>query len=242
MYTRWAKPYLRAASQLEMKNLNNPALVTAFSTTVLQLTLLGYKKIKFAEEVFDKNLPESFRNVNLKRDYYSCILVDFFFRGIPERLGQNYAYGGRVQVKFRAYALNQGEFDMLKKKMEQSDLNDALSLATGMAEGSLEPLQEDLDYFLKSEEERKKADEEERKNDDVNPFLSLFGLGGKKSDKKEQKKETPLKPDSYVEKMVRKIAQKKANEACFTLFDIYKKAHSMPSHPNPADWDIAGKA
>ena len=46
MYTRWARPYLRAAKELQMKGFEkNPALVNAFSTTMFELTLLGKKKI-----------------------------------------------------------------------------------------------------------------------------------------------------------------------------------------------------
>lgn len=238
LYTRWAKPYLRAASQLEMKNFKNPALVTAFSTTLLQLTLLGKSELKFPQEVIDKNFPQSFRNIKLKRKYYQCVLVDFYFRGIPERLGQNYAYGGRVEVKFRAFALNDDESKILSKKLEESDLNDALSLADGITNDSLEQLREDLEYFLKDEEAREeKAEKEEKKSDDVNPFLALFGIGSKKSGKKKDKEPelSKLKSDNYIESMVRDLSQKKANEVCFSIFDIYKKAHGMPSHPSPFD-------
>ena len=233
MYTRWAKPYLRAASQLEMKNTKNPALVNAFSTTIIQLTLFGKNALKYEQEIVDKNLPQAFRNMPLKRKYYSCVLVDFYFRGIPERLGQNYAFGGRVEVKFKSFALNEQELAMLNKKLDESDLNDALSLSTEMTEGSLDVLREDLEYFLKDKGDREKEKEEKQQSGDVNPFSALFGFSGKKTEKKEDKEIKTIKPDSYIEKAVRNLAQKKANENCFDLFDVYKKAHGMPSHPSP---------
>lgn len=237
MYTRWAKPYFRAASQLEMKNMSSAALVSAFSTTLIQLTIMGKKKISLGQQIVDKNLPQSFKGMNIK-DFYQCVLVDFLFRGIPERLGQNYAFGGRVEVRFRSYALSGDELKMLDKKMEESDVNDALSLASQMTEGSLEAMREDIEYFLKDEDEQAKddkKDEKKGKSDDVNPFMALFGLGEKKDKKKEEKKEIKLKSDSYLDKTVRTLAQKSANESCFTVFDIYKKAHGMPSHPSPYD-------
>ena len=233
IYTRWAKPYLRAAAQLEMKNLKNPALVTAFSTSIIQVTLLGKAKLKFDQEVIDKNMPQAFRSMKLKRDYYSCILVDFFFRGIPERLGQHYAFGGRAEVKFRAFSLNKEEIDMLNKKLSESDMNDALSLVEGLTTQSLEQLREDLEYFLKDAEEREKEEEKKRSSNDVNPFSALFGVGEKKEEKKNKKELKDIKSDSYMEKMARELAQKKANETCFSLFDVYKKAHGMASHPSP---------
>lgn len=242
MYTRWAKPYLRAASQLEMKNMmRSPALVTAFSTTLIQLTLLGKSQLKVEDEIYNTNLPNSFKHSKYRK-CYSCVLVDFYFRGIPERLGQNYAFGGRVQVNFRSFALNEDELKMLEYKMNESDLNDALSIATDMTEGSLDALREDLEYFLKDEGERTEEKEERKASDDVNPFMALFGLGNKKpKEKSKDKKIIKIKPDSYVEKTIRKLAQKKADNNCFDLFDIYKKAHGMPSYPSPYDLEIMGK-
>ena len=45
LYTRWAKPYLKVAEQLRMKEFEGADLINAFNTVVLQLTLFGKKKI-----------------------------------------------------------------------------------------------------------------------------------------------------------------------------------------------------
>lgn len=233
MYTRWAKPYLRAASQLEMKDMKNPALVTAFNTMILQLSVLGRSEVKFDEEVSNKNLPNAFKNVRLKRKYYSCVLVDFYFRGIPQKVGQHYVFGGRAEAKFRAFALNDDELKMLSQKLEDSDLNEALELAEGMTTESLEKLKEDIDYFLKEPEERKE-EEKEKSGGDINPFSALFGFGKKQpEEKKAAKKIEEVRSDNYIEGMVREMAKEKASSICFNLFDIYKKAHDMASHPSP---------
>jgi len=243
MYTRWAKPYLRAALRLEQKSYGRePALVTAFNTVVFELTLLAKSKFKFEDAVYNKKLPEDFRNIKLKRNYYSCILVDIAFRGIPQKVGQHYVFGGRAEVTFRAYSLNQDEIAMLDEKLEESDLNDALKLAEGMTEESLKELQEDINYFLKEEEKREKL-ESTSSEEDVNPFSALLGFEKKEkteleSEETEKKKIIEVKPDNYMEKMVRDLAEVSARETCFTLFDIYKKAHGMASHPGP-DYDIA---
>lgn len=227
LYSRWAKPYLSAAARLEQKEPGtSPDIVTAFNTVRLELTLLCKNKFDFQDAVYNKNLPESFRNIKLKRDYYSCVIIDFYFRGIPQRAGQHYVFGGRVEVNFRAYSLNQQEIDTLKKRLDESDLKEALTLVAGTTEESLGQLQEDIDYFLKQE----KAKEEEKKEEDVNPFAALLGLQKKKEESKKEEIKV-IKSDNYAEKMARDVAEVEASRNCFVLFDMYKKAHGMASHP-----------
>ena len=46
IYSRWVKPYLRAAQQLEMKDAGrNPNLISVFNTILLELTLLGKNEL-----------------------------------------------------------------------------------------------------------------------------------------------------------------------------------------------------
>jgi ATPase subunit of ABC transporter with duplicated ATPase domains len=112
-----------------------------------------------------------------------------------------------------------------------------------IAEESLKELKEDLDHFLKSDEERKKDDEKEKKkgeekkkSQNINPFLALFGIFGltKKDDKKKNKeieKSEDIVPDNYIEKIVRAEAAKGAAGSLYTIYDVYKKAHGMASAP-----------
>ena len=47
LYSRWAKPYLKAAQELESQDLGRePALVKTFNTILLELTLFSKRKIK----------------------------------------------------------------------------------------------------------------------------------------------------------------------------------------------------
>ena len=81
LYSRWAKPYLKAAAQLEMKEYGRePALVKVFNTLLLELTLLGKSKLKIPELALEGKLPSEFKRLVQKRDYFSCVLVDFRFR------------------------------------------------------------------------------------------------------------------------------------------------------------------
>jgi hypothetical protein len=235
LYSRWAKPYLRAAQQLETKDFGrDPALVKVFNTLLLELTLLGKNKLKIDELAASGELPFELRKLKLKRDYFSCLLIDFKFRGIPQRVAQqsHYAFGGRVEVTFSAYALNADELKKLDKELEDSDLGDVLKLVEGITSESLGQLQKEIDYFLEEEKEK----EQERSSGGPNPFLALIGYYDKGSSQKsasssKKPEEGPVKKDDWIEKNnIRKLASDKSKETAWTLFDIYKKAHGMPSY------------
>lgn len=232
LYTKWVKPYLIANNQLKQSSsLNNPELVTAFNTVYLQVALFGREEIKLNEidKAADYGIPESFRNKEMKRKYYACLLLDFKFRGIPQRAGQHYVFGGRATVGFKAYAVNNEEYEKLKQEIEDQDMKDALELAQGMTDESLEQIKEDIEEFLGEEEAEKITSSN---SEDIDPFTALIkGSEPKKEDKK--KKEDKIKPDSYVEKVVREFAVKEARRKCFKAFDTYKKIHGMPSHDDP---------
>jgi len=232
LYSRWLKPYLKAAAQLEMgDNGRNPDLVNAFSTSLFELTLLAKKEINFEQEIIDENLPESFDKKKLNRKYYSCVLVDFNHRGVPQRVSQqgHYSFGGKTEVSFKAFALNENELKKLNKKLEEQDINDVLKISAGIADESLAQIKDDINYYLEDDEEKRKEDKKKEKENDINPFSALFNIF--KKDKKKEDKEGVIIKDSYVESVVRNLAEEQAVETCFDIFDKYKKAHQMPSPP-----------
>ena len=235
LYSRWVKPYLKAAQDLEMKERGRePALVKAFNTIILELTLLGKRKIDVKEEAISGNLPKEFERLKTK-DYYSCVLINFKFRGIPQRISQqaHYVFGGRAEISFKSYVLNEDELRKLDEVLEESDLNDALRLIEGATGESLEQLQEEINFFL---EEKDEKEEQERQKDTSNPFKALIGGYGEKTAKpKVSVSPSPgkviMRPETFAEKnYVRLLAGEKAKDITFNLFDIYKKAHGMPSY------------
>jgi hypothetical protein len=235
LYSRWAKPYLRVAHELEMREGGRePALVKAFNTILLELTLLGKQKLKVKEVAIQGDLPKAFEKLQTKRDCYSCVLVDFRFRGIPQRVSQqaHYVFGGKVEVSYKAYVLNGDELKKLNEELDESDLGDVLGLIEGATTQSLEQLQEEINFFLedKSVDDKGKP---KRPQDTSNPFVALFG--GYSDEKRETpkeggKKEWWPKPESFIEKQnLRPVAESAARTTAFKLFDLYKKAHGMPS-------------
>jgi len=242
IYSRWAKPYLRAAQQLEMKdNSRNPALIKAFNTILLELTLLGKSKQKIKDAIEQTKLPKDFKKLEdkgqLKRSYFSCVVVDFNFRGIPQKTTpyqQHYTFGGRSDMIFTGYALNSDELSTIKKVLDQSDVEDALKLFENATTGSLEELQKDIDEFLNEEEKSEKKEEKELGS--ISPFLAILGFYNKKSEAPKSSKSSTepkiVKPDDFLEKTyLRKLAAEDALKTAFSLFEIYKKAHGMPTYP-----------
>ncbi|MEN9626587.1 MAG: hypothetical protein RL557_915 [archaeon] len=241
LQARWAKPYLRAAEKLMQSERleRSPALVTAFNTLLLELSLMGKREIKVDEAATNTrleraSLPEDFKHIVKKiRKYYAVVLVDFSFTGIPNKVGQNFVFGGRAEIKFKAYALNEDELKMLEVKLGDSDLESALKLVQGMTDDSIAQLKIDIDELLE--------DKKDEKKEVGDPFSSLFNFGlfkFKKKDENELKKEkleklkkNGVKKDSYAEAFVRSVALRDAMDLTFLIYDILKKNYGMASFP-----------
>ncbi len=236
LYARWAKPYLKVAAELEGKDVGRaPALVKTFNTILLELTLLGKTKIDVKDAAVHGKLPADFEKLKTKRDYYSCVLINFNFRGIPQKISQqpHYVFGGKAEVSFNAYALNEDELKKLDEELEKQDIEDVLALIEGATTESLESLQDEITFFLEE------ADKEEavKQKQGSNPFMALVGAYNKKPEKKEvreegkAKAEIILRPDDFIEREhLRTYAADGAIVTAFKLFDTYKKAHDMVSY------------
>jgi hypothetical protein len=67
----------------------------------MQIVLMDQSAIKVEDSVLSKELPKGFEKMKNLRTYYYCRIVDFTFRGIPQRSEQHYTFGGKVDVKFK---------------------------------------------------------------------------------------------------------------------------------------------
>ncbi len=224
LYSRWAKPYLRAAEELMMKGRSRePALVKAFNTILLELTILGKSTINIVKEVDLENLPKSFRNLKLKRKYYSCVFIDFVFRGIPSRSPQgHYIFGGRTEVNFKAYSLNEDEMKVFEKELDKEDFRDALRLTEIVTEETFNQIIEDIEHFIDTGKKEKET----------------------KQKKPEKKKKEPelgkIRKDNFEESVIRALSERTSAAFCYKIYDIYKKSHGMPSITEP-DWQLPEK-
>ena len=147
LYSRWAAPYLQAAENLRMNSGMNSssALITTFNTILLQLTVMGKKAVDISYGVSNHDLPNGFDKLqdNGKiRKTFGCTIVDFKFRGIPQRVEQHYAFGGKADVTFTAYALNSDELDEFRKRLDESSMKEAMKLVEDATQTSLKEIQE----------------------------------------------------------------------------------------------------
>ena len=203
---------------------------------LLELCLLGKTKIKVEDSALAGELPRDFKKLKTKRDYYTCIVVDFKFRGIPQKTNPyqaHYVFGGKAEVNFLAYALNDDEIKKINKEFEKSDMEDALRLIEGSTTESLVKMQEEINFFLEEKSGEEKA--KEKSKEESNPFLALIGHYDKNEKPKEQGKkedeDKPIRPDNWIEKThLRPLAASEAKKTAFDLFDIYKKSHGMVSY------------
>ncbi len=248
LYSRWVKPYLKAAEQLRMKENTEPSLVSVFGSMILELELFGKKKIDIAEEAKAKNLPPYFKKVKGRiRDFWQVITVNFKFRTYPTPQAQ---HTGKVDISFKAYALNDDEMLLFEKLREGETIDGALKVSESLTGITLAQLKEDIAKYT---EEHSKEDGEEG-----NLFTGLFDeitkifvkpskrkidLEEKKKEKEKKEKEERknkllkegIEEDNYEEGIVREYAEIQAAEFSFKTYDIFKKSQGMASFASPFD-------
>ncbi len=226
MYSRWLKPYLKAAKALEQQATPTPSLVTAFNTTLFELTLLGQLIFKVDLQIDENLLPKFFKKAK-KRDYFAVGVLDLKFRSIPERASQQGGYGfsGKVEAEFTSFGLNSEEIKVLKQELEKDDFGDMYKAIEGATDESLGRLQADIDEILEGG-----IKEDEKAEEDVNPFFALFSFLKSEKKAKEEKKEElpiPLKKDSDIENVIRARAALLGRRKCYKFFNSFKSAHGL---------------
>ena len=241
LYSAWMKPYLKSAEELRQKGFEgDSALVNAFSTSMFELTLLAKK---------DAKVPERFGDYNLKRKYHPCMLVTLKYRGhvsqrVTQKGDQGFAMGGRIDMTFDSYSLNEEELKLIDEELKKDDVVDSMNYQGDVAEEALKELKEDLDKFLNNEEDKKELTKK-TKTEDINPFTAILGLfkktEGKKKDDKEIKNISEVKPDNFIEKSMRAESAESASSGIYLVYDIYKKSHGMASSPTAFDNQDLGK-
>lgn len=232
LYARWAKPYFRAARNLEQNTEFDANVVNVFNTAVFELVLLAQGKYDPQKDIDAGDLPKG-ANKGIRK-YTDCGLIEFRFRSVPDRSDQKggYSFRGKVDIIFTSFALNEDELAVLKEEVKKDDFGDVFSMIEGATTESLAELRKDIDEFLNDAEEIKWADskkEESNGNDeDINPFSALFAFPNKE---KEKVLKGTIAKDSFWEQIIRSQAILQARFNCRKLYDTYKKVHGMPAFP-----------
>lgn len=226
LYTKWTRPYLKAAQQLKMKEFNSPDLVAAFDNMQMELTLFGKGEIK-PSSVF-----EEYGTLKLKKKVYGCVEVNFKFRTIPQALrtqtGSHYVHSGTTDITFRAFVFTDDEL----KELEAQELYEDMEIVEQLTNVSLKALEKDLDEYLKEpkkEEEKKKPKEFKFKIPFAEPVKEFFNIT--KAVNKGFMDLLHLKAGErdYEISLIRKKAEETSLKNAFVVYDVYKKSHGMLS-------------
>ena len=218
LYTKWAKPYLKAAAKLGMHEFKSPDIVAAFNNLQMELDITGRKEVK------PESVHESFKKIKLDKKYYAVLDVQLKFRSIPQQVrtekGQHYVQGGRADVYFRSYALSDEDMKIL----DDYEVYEDFDLIQNLTEVSLKELEKDIDNIFEEDKKKEEAEKEEVKF--TSPFKGLgkgfkeiFGISGGVFKFKGK--------EGFAEGEMKKATEEKAKDLCFILYDVYKKAHGM---------------
>jgi len=261
LYSQWARPYLKAAQQLTSADYRTPDLVSIFNNMQLQVSLFGKRQIKPGDVVPTNPIyvKNKFADVKLPKSIYSCVEVTMTYRTIPHTItrtesGTHYAQGGKVNIRFRGFALDADEVEAV----EQEELYQGLELIESMTKESLESMQDEISKYLEQEEKGSEDPEERIKQlseliSDVSDKKTVDKY--KKEIKELTKKLRPenenilsslfkglkeitgplqgiLKPKlelGRIEKMTRDSAKSKSASSAYVVYLVYKKSHGMVS-------------
>jgi len=232
LYSRWLKPYLEAAKNLEQNTaLSSSNLVNAFNTTIFKLVLMAKAKYDPKDDIDKGELPRIFKKMKF-RNYVPFTIIEFSFRSIPEIADQRRGYGfrGRVEVEFTSFVLNDDELKVLRNEIGKDDFNEVYKFIENSTSQSLDKINEDLEEFL---DEKKTDNKEKEKNSDGNdnPFSAIFSFFKREENKKGQDFSKGIQKDSDYEKVIRSQAILLSRLKCRKLYDEFKKSYGMPAFP-----------
>lgn len=174
LYMDWVKPYLRNVKRLTMdqtKFEKQPELTATFDSALTELEVLAKAKAG---------------------NYYSVILVNFFFKTKPEMSYVNEGYNrgphhnGSLQITFRSYAWTQEDIDNYKKFRREEEFELIGEVDESLKEAIAHLGDEFINYLEEAGEkdimgtkrEEKKEGKKPKRESILDPFVSLFkGVG-----------------------------------------------------------------
>ncbi|MEM3126560.1 MAG: hypothetical protein QW331_00625 [Candidatus Woesearchaeota archaeon] len=214
MYINWIKPYLKFIKRMhtDLSKLDQPEIIAAFETSMIEIELLATKKVDAA---------------------YSVIIAHFLFEVKPmlNFQAEGYQRGplhvGKMTLNLRGYAWTKEEIALYKKLKKYEDL-DLLRTISSSVEAAVDALGDDLKKYIVEAEGTLYTEKKEEKKEEKKTFKeALFGdfISKAPKEKKVSKKkirEEEQKIRESKEKIVKSIKPELHN-----LFKFYKKAHAM---------------
>ncbi len=221
MYIQWAKPYIKHIERLsgEQNLLDNPRLIAAFESSLVEIEVLAVNRPEFAKEI------------------YTCILMTFEYHTKPSMQypgDAGYHRGpihvGSTRITWRSYSWSEKQVNEYLEMRRWQDLETLTSIDKSLR-SAMDALGDDLRNYITEAEtmHKEKKTEEPEKKQPINimePFTAVgkgvkeafgglipgkgtFTFGGKKAPSGEKANETA------------------ARKACWLHYNIFKKAHGL---------------
>lgn len=240
-YMNWVRPYLTHAKRLstDIERVKSPDLVSAFEQSMIEVEFLAKKKGK----------PHN-RCVLVNFLYKTRPALEFHREGYEHK---GAIHVGRVEITIRGYTWNNKQIDAFKKLRDEEDL-ELLGSVDASISAAMNVLKDDLKAYLKEAGQEKFAEDEKTEKEkeaekpvipnqsiwepfkefakaSISPF-KMMGEGfaemaGIKLPKNRQKPKP--KEEADAEKADLKKAEKEIQMTIYLLYNLFKKAHLMPS-------------
>jgi len=218
LYINWIKPYIKHIERLsgEQNLLNNPRLIAAFESSLVEIEILGRHKTAKQKEQF------------------VCILLTFEYHTKPSMQYQGDAgyhrgpiHVGSTRITWRSYLWTDKQIKKYIAMRNKEDMELLTSVDKSLT-SAMEALGADLYNYLEEAEKGRKIEEEPEppRVDMLEPFTAV-GKGVKEifagiipEMPKLKKKVKPL----YEEK-----DEKMCKFLCYLHYNVFKKAHGLLS-------------
>ncbi len=183
LYMAWAKPYLRNIKRMQLyeKNMDNPNIINAFETQIIEL-----------ETLFVRN---DFGTDGKSGHEAAVVSMHIFFRVKPEMAFHSYEYqhkgpiySGMADITLRAYTWDTDTISKYKEYRSNDDL-ELIGTISESVQQAMDALGDDLKRYLKEAGEDLPFVDDPKKKDENNkprisvpamlePFMAIFeGFG-----------------------------------------------------------------
>lgn len=224
LYMDWVRPYLKNIRRLQLVDRTvSPDLIGAFEGSLVEIEILGKKKLKGSLE-----------------KYNSCLLITFNYRTKAhmeatqpgEYQHKGAIHFGRNEITLRTYAWDDEQIAQYKKMKEEEDM-ELLGIIDASVKAAMEALGDELKNYLEQAGESfgKKKEEPEQKPGIMQRFAADFRKSFVSSAPTTAKKAPPKKEKlgPYRLSKEKAEAERLGKDIIWNTYKNYKKAHRMLS-------------
>ncbi|MDD5182490.1 MAG: hypothetical protein PHC66_04995 [Candidatus Nanoarchaeia archaeon] len=248
LYSQWARPYLKAAQQLQFEDIDikDQDLIQAFDQNFLEIKVRGYNEMRLKDLFEKRGIPrkitppatwteekkKAYLDEQLGPAIYDVAEVTFRYRTKPALVSQSqqgggaYRHLGKLNIVFESYLLTKEDYELL----ERQEQGEAMDFIEGMTKESLDAMRVDIDRYLNEEDEKEEGKAAEAKKPGkpiIDEFFGMFGGGG--GGKGLLAGFNLFNKAKYAQTLL--TARKKVADRAFNVYDIFKKSQGLLSFP-----------